>query len=527
MTSPASTDPLLAGLERIDTYLRAREFPAARAAGLEFVNANAGNVDGWILLGRAHFELGQFDKALASVERALDIDAKHPVARLLKIDSLLHCGRNDEAHAIAAALEGDRKFDPAILAQIGLFYTRTNRHSSAARVYERVRVLKPADRGVVYNLASAYIALGEMDKAEALFDGLLRRDPSEYDAYYNRATLRKQTAERNHIAQLEGALARLNFGDAAESIVCYSLAKELEDVRDWKHSFQYLRRGASARRLSLTYHVESDLGMMDEVARQFDASFFEAAASGYSDEAPIFVLGLPRSGTTLVDRILSSHRNVGSVGESEEFSATIARHGQQFGPKEKLEIRHTKLLDFPSVGRDYCRSINGLLPGYSRLLDKTPRNYMYIGLILTALPNAKIVHLRRHPVDSCYAIYKTLFREGCLYSYDQGDLGRYYLGYHKLMAHWRSVLPGRFLDVSYEELVEKQEEITRKMVSFSGLEWEDACLSFEKNASPSLTASAAQVRQPIYKTSVALWRRYENELQPLIKILRDGGIDID
>ena len=184
-------------------------------------------------------------------------------------------------------------------------------------------------------------------------------------------------------------------------------------------------------------------------------------------------------------------------------------------------------LDYAAVGREYCKSINGILPGHPHLLDKTPANFHFLGMILTALPNAKIVHLRRHPVDSCYAVYKTLFRRGYLFSYDLRELGRYYLAYNDLMRHWREVLPGRFLDVKYEELVANQEDVTRRMVGFCGLEWEDACLSFEKNASPSLTASAAQVRQPIYKTSVALWRRYEEELQPLIRVLRDGGVDVD
>jgi hypothetical protein len=142
------------------------------------------------------------------------------------------------------------------------------------------------------------------------------------------------------------------------------------------------------------------------------------------------------------------------------------------------------------------------------------------------LPNASIIHLRRHPVDSCYAVYKTLFRDAYFFSYDLTELGRYYLAYLQLMDHWRRLLPGRFLDVDYEDLVENQEAVSRRMIGFCGLEWEEACLSFEKNTSPSLTASAVQVRRPIYKSSVALWRHYERELEPLTRILREGGVEI-
>lgn len=528
MSSPGNEqDEIGQALERIDDFLRAQDPYAARSAGLDFVAAHPGHIDGWILLGRAHIELRDFDKALFAADCAIGIDGKHPVARLLRIDALQRCGRNDEAAAEVARLESDRKFDPAILRQIGQFYTRTNRHDDAARVYERVRILLPADKGVLYNLASAYTAIGDMEKAEGLYDAILKKDVHGFDSYYTRATLRKQTPERNHVAAMEQALAGLPPFHEAEHVVCYALAKELEDLKDYPKSFTYLKRGADARRRTMDYRVETDVDMIDEAIRAFDAGFFAAPPPGHGEAAPFFVLGLPRSGTTLVDRILSSHSTVGSVGESDEFSHALARLAPSIAPGQRAEIALVKGMDFAELGREYCRAIDGLLPGYAHLLDKTPRNFIYVGLILTALPNARIVHLRRHPVDSCYAIYKTLFREGCQYSYDLTDLGRYYLAYRKLMAHWRAMLPGRFFDVSYEELVDKQEEITRAMIAFCSLPWEDACLSFEKNKTPSLTASAAQVRQPIYKTSVALWRRYESGLAPLLKVLRDGGVEID
>jgi hypothetical protein len=277
----------------------------------------------------------------------------------------------------------------------------------------------------------------------------------------------------------------------------------------------------------LDYDVNNELDMVSDVCRWFDSTYFDEGRPGYSVESPIFGLGMPRSGTTLVDRIVSSHSQVGSVGESKEFGRIIGFTArEQFG-QEIVDVRQARELDPMALGKSYCAGVRSLLPDYPRLLDKTPRNFMHLGQILRALPNAKIIHVRRNPMDSCYAVYKTLFRDGYYFSYDLIDLGRYYLGYLDLMAHWRRLLPDNFLDVDYEEMVENQEGTSRRIIAFCGLPWEDVCLSFEKNTSSLLTASAAQVRQPIYKTSVALWRHYERELEPLAAVLREGGATVD
>lgn len=527
LPSKADKDPIGSRLESIDDHLRQGLPRTAKAIGVQFVEEFPANVDGWILLGRAYLALLEYDKVLECGERAVALDPKHPVAQLVHTEGLLHAGRSDAALAVVKKLEKERKFDPAILLQVGYAYTRTNRHVDAARCYQRVMVLNPADRQVVHNLAGAYIALGETDKAEKVFDDVLHKRPQDYDAYYNRATLRKQTRDRNHIEQMEKVVVELPPNDRAEPVLCYSLAKELEDIKEYKRAFAYLKQGAAAHNSFTNYRVESELELMDEVRRLFDEAFFAEPHKGFDEQSPIFVLGMPRSGTTLVDRILSSHSMVGSVGESDEFSNGIVRLTPGGGQQETPNLKHARNLDWEKLGREFCGAINGLLPGYPRLLDKTPKNFDYVGLILTALPNAKIVHLRRHPVDSCYAVFKTLFRRGYPFSYDLEHMGRFYLGYRQLMEHWRTLLPGRFLDIDYEDIVANQEDASRRMVEFCGLDWEDACLAFEKNTSPSLTASAAQVRQPIYKTSVALWRHYEEELQPLIRVLRDGGVEID
>jgi tetratricopeptide (TPR) repeat protein len=516
---------LLTQLENIRDCLRKGRAGEAKALAVRFTQANPGNVDGWIQLGRAYAQLSNFAMALSSAQKALVLVPSHPVALLVSIEGRLGCGQISEALAVAEALERDWKNDGGVILQVGYCYTRTNRHKEAVRCYERVRMLQPGNNAVLHNLAGAYVALGDLNRAERLYDELLRKEPQAYETYYTRATLRRLTVERNHIAELERALVPLKGGTPAEVAVCYALAKELEDLGEWARSFEFLTRGADARKKLAAYDINADLAAMEDIKRHFDKLACAEPGMGYESESPIFVVGMPRTGTTLVDRILSSHSQVGSIGESDEFFRALVRHAH--GEGNKLQLARARPLAWPDIGSGFCHVASAILPDRRHRLDKTPTNFLYVGAILLALPHARIIHVRRNAVDTCYAIYKTLFRQGSEYSYDLADLGRYYLGYKALMEHWSEVLAERVLTVAYEELVSDQEQVSRRMVAFCGLNWEDACLSFEKNASPSMTASAAQVRMPTYNTSVRLWRRYENELAPLVRVLERGGVEIE
>lgn len=516
---------MLNQLDYIRDCLRKGRFSEAVTLAVKLSLYDPQSIDVWILLGRAYVGLRNYGLALTSVQRALAIDPAHPAALLVSIEAKLGLGLVSEAIAAAKSLERDRNNDGSVVLQVGYCYTRTNRHADAARCYERVLALQPNNNGVLHNLAGAKLALGELDRAEQLYDELLRREPQACETYYNRAVVRKQTQDRNHIAEMEKVLAGIRSGGWGESPVCYALAKEFEDLGEWKRSIDVLTRGAAARHKQSSYKVTSDIAVMQGIQRSFDKTFCEQPSTGYSAERQIFVLGMPRTGTTLVDRILSSHSLVGSVGECDEFSRALER--QAPGKGTVFDTTRLAAMDWEKVGREYCHAVTGILPEYSIRLDKTLTNFLYVGAILQALPDARIIHLRRNAMDTCYAIYKTLFRAGFEYSYDLEALGQYYLSYRRLMAHWEDVLPNRFLTIDYEDLVGDQERMSRQLVEFCGLEWEDACLSFEKNVSPSLTASVAQVRTPVYATSVRLWRRYETEMAPLRRILEQGGCPIE
>ncbi len=445
------------------------------------------------------------------------------MAALGGVSPLIRDGRIGDALSRLAAIEAGAGGDARLLQHLGEHYTHCGKPDAAARCYRRAAELTPDDPRCLYNLSAALIALGRLGEAEALLDRVIALDPQDADAWQNRSTLRRQTPDANHVAGLLEAVARVRSGPA-EVALCYALAKELEDLGDPDHSFAWLRRGADRRRSLLSYRVEADVAAMAEIARVFDARLFDRPSAGCPEPGPVFVMGLPRSGTTLVDRIISSHSGVESLGEINDFALALMRLAGATGGKGDL-IRRSADLDPAALGRAYLDSVAGYGRTRPMFIDKTPANFLYVGLIARALPNARIIHLRRHPLDSGYALYKTLFRMGCPYSYDLEDLAAYMLAHRRLMDHWRAVAPGRVLDVEYEALVADQEAVSRRIIDHCGLDWQDACLTFHENTAPAATASAAQVRQPIHARSVGLWRRYADQLEPLAAALRAGGVD--
>jgi hypothetical protein len=273
----------------------------------------------------------------------------------------------------------------------------------------------------------------------------------------------------------------------------------------------------------MAYDVADDVATVDEIIKTYTPGICRAV-DGDNNREPIFIVGLPRTGTTLVDRILSSHSTVFAAGELNNFALEMTRLIQRQGSvRSKSEAIAASLhIDFAQLGKNYIDSTRPQTGHSAHFIDKMPLNYLYCGLIAKALPNAKIIELVRHPLDTCYAIYKQLFTLAYPFSYDLDDLAQYYLAYVRLMQHWHAALPGRILRVRYEDVVDNQEQQTRRLLQYCELDWEDGCLAFEKNRQASTTASAVQVREPIYRSSLGKWRHVQHELQPLIEKLRAG-----
>jgi hypothetical protein len=278
----------------------------------------------------------------------------------------------------------------------------------------------------------------------------------------------------------------------------------------------------------MKYDVDRDLETIEAIKRTFDRSVFENAGPGCDNPEPIFILGMPRTGTTLVERILASHSDVFAAGELNNFAAQLMTmmRAQNIDKKVSRDdmVKLSAQLDFQRLGESYVASTRPFTGNSKRFIDKMPLNYLYVGLIHLALPNATIINLQRAPMDTCYAIYKQLFVDAYPFSYDLEELARYFVAYDGLMQHWNEVLPGVIHTIQYEELVGDIEGKTRQMLSACDLDWQAQCLKFYENKEASTTASTAQIRRPVYKSSVGKWKDYEEYLQPAVEILQRAGV---
>jgi tetratricopeptide (TPR) repeat protein len=468
--------------------------------------------------------------ALTQIDRVLLASPSLPQGLLTRAQCLLALGRRGEACMAAKAALAGATTDALLLDAVGSFFSFAGDQHAALEAFEQAAALAPDNAHFVFNRATVRRFLGRLAAAETDYDRVIALRPADFEAYKNRSDLRTQTVDRNHVAELEGLVTR-GFADwRSEVQIRYTLAKEYEDLGDYRKSFDQLRQGARKRRENLRYDVANDVSTVDWIIEAFPgAGDTSAVHTGAAHPAPIFIVGLPRSGTTLVDRILSSHSQVRSAGELNDFAlALVARvrgeSGKEHLPRRELVARSAHV-DFAALGREYFVRARAVV-AEGRFTDKMPLNYLYCGLIRRALPNAKIVHLTRHPMAAGYAMYKTLFKDGYPFSYDLDEIAQYYIAYRKLMDHWSAVLPGTVYSLNYEHLVADQIDETRKLLEFCGLDWEDACAEFHRNPSATTTASASQVRRPIYDSSVAQWRHYAAQLAPLSSALESAGIEL-
>jgi tetratricopeptide (TPR) repeat protein len=457
--------------------------------------------------------------------RALELQPDRLDVLFLWAETLICTGHIANAREQLVTIGRMAGNDAAAWNQLVSFHTQLGRLREAYSCAKQVESLLPGSPDALFTVASAATAVGRIDEAELLLDKIISTDPGQAEAYYARAMLRRHSPDANHIEELEQCLAATAKGAPGEVPIRYALGKEYEDLDEYDKSFTHFARGAAARRERLSYDVATDIEAIGDITTTFDVTWRDGAAAGNTTQGPVFVLGLPRSGTTLVDRILDAHHDVTSLGEVNDFAYAVMRAGAPAADKAEL-IRNVAKADLDALGKGYWSSLQGYGESAPFLIDKTPANTLYLGLIMQSLPDARIIHVRRHPMASCYAMFKALFRMGYPFSYDLEQTGRYYAAHYRLMEHWRHVWPDRILDVDYEALVDDQETVSRDIIKYCGLEWSDACLTYHKNATPTASASATQVREPVYTRARDLWRQIEPQLEPLARVLKTEGLEI-
>ncbi|WP_397573115.1 sulfotransferase [Silanimonas sp.] len=473
---------------------------------------------------------GELEDALAHIEAAIVLaPAQWPLV-LKKARLLLALRRRDAFRAAADEAVRLAGNDPQALWEIGRAHTGNDDPRSARPLFERALSTGFDHPGLRMNLAATQFFAGEFDAAETTLARVLHQAPRVGEAVHLRSTLRRQTAAANHLADLEARVAEPATDPSYWASVLYALAKEREDLGDAPAAFAAMSEGAALWRRNLRYDPAAELASIDALREAFDASALARLGAGHDKPGPIFIVGLPRTGTTLLERMLDRVPGVRSAGELMDFKqalgaavAAVQRERPGLSP-----IEASLAIDAAALGRDYLRGAREAAGGSPVFIDKMPVNFLYCGLIHAALPKARILHLRREPLDACHAVFKTLFAQAYFFSYDQGELAAYYDRYRRLMAHWQAVAPGAILDVRYEDLVIDTEAQARRVLDFCGLPWDDAVLRPEDNARPSTTASAAQVRQPVHAASVGRWRSVAEGLAPLrARLFEAGWIDAE
>jgi tetratricopeptide (TPR) repeat protein len=513
---------------RVAEQMAAGDWRGALMSAQACREAHPSDPVGWLLGSFAALSGNEKEEALRLAEAGLVIDPSDFQCGLQRAEALLALGRRREAvEATESAVDRVGNI-PAALDAAGTFLVHASEHARALLMFNRAVEAAPQERRYLARRAMVLRYLGDFDLAEADYDRILAANPTDAEALKSRGELRLLNTGKAPIAEMESALAAQT--DVEQRIALhFALAKAYHDAEAHPTSWRHLSAGNNLQRAQLRYDPEQDRQIFTAIAQSFPAA--GPAGEDATGESPIFILGLPRTGTTLVERILGSHSAVHSAGELAALSAATGSAVNQIRPIEELDwVTFAETLGEVSgaeVAHAYLAESKAWRGNKPRFSDKQPTNFFYCGVILSAFPQAKIVHLTRHPMAATYAIYKTRFRRTYPFSYDITEIANFIIGYRQLMAHWHQVLPGRILDVAYEDVVRDQEHATRRLLDYCGLSFEPACLEFHKNPTASTTASSVQVRQPLYSSSLEEWRKYEDELAPARRLFEAAGISID
>ena len=443
---------------------------------------------------RAWVDLANVQRQLEDYEAALE--TAHKVIELTPDKA--------EAHMLLAGILG-----------------AAGRYDEAIEVYERVLELAPDKAGALCGMAHHLKTIGRREDAVAAYRGSIAISATHAEAYWSLANLKTFRFEDHEVEAMQALLEAHDLDDEGRAQVHNALGLEFEGRGDHDRAFDHFEQCNLIRRRTESYDPVDTETTNDRIIEMFDEAFLQQPAGSDAHPVPIFVVGLPRSGSTLIEQILASHSRVEGTHELADLSKVLRSIRQ--GVK-----RNARFPDFLSgihssgwgrIGRKYLESTAKHRQGAAYFIDKNPNNFIFAGLIRLAMPNAKIINARRHPLDSCLGSFKQLFASGQPFSYDMTELAEYYLQYQRIMDHWHRVMPGFVLDVDYEDVVADLDNAVRRLLDFCGLPFEESCLRFHETERAVKTASSEQVRRPIYSTSVDLWRNYEPRLDTLVHIM--------
>lgn len=419
--------------------------------------------------------------------------------------------------------------DTAVLAGVGRLMNEQSLPDLALPLLQRAQVLGDESPALQYQMGLCRMYLGDLDAAEGALARCLAVEPGHAAALRLRSKLRRATPAHNHVEALRSALRRMGPEHGDAPLLHYALFKELDELGQEAAAWSELEQGMRSRRRQLQYDSETESRLFDRLLGMRVGT--EAADAAVTDgPVPIFIVGMPRSGTTLLERILGAHPEVADAGELRDFTAQLRWTCETMGgPHLDLPLAQAaENADWRTLGQRYLAHTQWHAGGKRFYTDKLPSNFINIGYIARALPQAKILHLVREPMDTCFSNLKELFVGAYPHSYDQREMAAHFQRYRRLMAHWHVQFPGRVLDVSYHRLVAAPAAVAREVLEFCGLPWQPGVTAIEARAGKVATASAIQMREPIHQRYVGQWRRYSQWLAPLHRTLATGGLaDLD
>ena len=516
------TDPQQARIEAASAALVGDERRKAEELFREVLRDDPSHVAALCGLAALSLQADRPQDAERLLRHALRQSAHIPLAYRGLGPALVQLGRLREAEAAARYLEKIEPESPQTWVVIASIALRLMRQEEALEAYERAAELKPDAVGLRMSAGHVQKTLGRRRDSEASYKAALQMDPGRGEAYWSLADLKNYIFSDEEIAAIRRLLASDKRERSNEAQLHFALGRAFEQRQGYEQAFVHYAQGNALRRLDAPFDIDGFERRSARIRAFFDAGFFATrSASGDSSLAPIFIVGLPRSGSTLVEQILASHSQVEGtmelpnilnfVGQFDDLAVGRDGYPESVGRASPAQLT--------ALGRRYLEETAPLRSGREHFTDKLPNNFSHIGFIHAILPRAVIIDARRHPMDACFSTFKQYFAEGQTFSYDLMDLGRYYRCYLALMDHWDRVLPRKVLHVQYEELVREPEANVRRLLAHCELPFEPACLNFHETRRAVRTASAEQVRQPLYSSGVGYWRHFERQLEPLRQAL--------
>nr|WP_070958571.1 sulfotransferase [Hyphomonas sp. Mor2] len=517
-------DDLTPILSEARKLLHKRAYRDCHAICLSVLKSHPNNAEAFLILGLLTADHQNFAKAVELFQRAIDLGETSGEAEAHAARSLIALNRRDEAVSLARTAASRAPSDALILDTIGVVLSRAGHHADSVEYYQAAVSANPEDAGYQYNLGAALQFLGRFDAAKTAFRACLGLNPDDSRALVALASMGGLEDQAILIPRLETAWQDRDPEDADQALqLAHALARSYEDQQDPATAMDWLERGKRQKRASIRNRDEDDKTCFAAASEMASAL---SIAPSPKPGGPIFIVGMPRTGTTLTDRILSSHPEVTSAGELSDFSVALKRQVQTPGPYvlDPETLKAATDTDLTLLGQAYLEKVENTLGLKGRFVDKMPLNAFFTPIILAAIPNARVICLRRHAADTVLSNYRQLFATSFsyyAYAYDLKATARYVVRFFNLMDEYETALPAaRFRILDYESLVADQEGQTRQLLAFCGLPFDQACLNFHENAAPVATASATQVRQPLYSSSMGRWKTYRPAIDPALEILQ-------